>query len=663
MDEKRTPSLGGARWLPLITLLGLFLTIRGYRSLEGDQAYRFPMLVHAIDPRVLADDPFVSSFREFNPHRGSLALIQVVTPILGLPGALFTLFALTFFVASRGIVRLAEACWPSAGPAAGWVGFGLMPAALAGNIGTNHLFEPILLDRQMAFALGWVSIAWTIAPGRRSVLAPFSLALAGIIHPTIGIQLATLLVGFLAFEWLLGGAERSSLAALVRRVVMLGIAIAPGVALNLTASGTVLDGIPTTTFRLLSLEIQGPQHMVPHLWRSPQWMAWLCYPWLVPLTLMVSKTAEESGSRRSRALRSVVLLLAVTLGFLAAAWVGVEVIGWLRLTLFQPFRMATICRGLCLVVLSGHVVSLWQDGSPFARVRAALLLLGLAGDWLLIWVTVAETLWLVVPRLVARLGPGLIRSLEFAPGWLGLGWGCYQMARHDTESGHVPLLLVIVTGTVGFRWLQRFHLSWTHTRQVRVALFAWTVPGLAFVVGLLPDRVVNHDAGLAATLIRRCRFTELPVDDFERLALWCRAHTPVGSRFVGPPGPKGFRIWARRNLAFNRAGSPYTARGLADWAERFQEHVGFRGTIESFARAYLRDRHRLEMGYERMTTPELVALARSQGADHVVTTTHHAATRQLLPLHRVGKWAVYRVSEVQSVAAVASGDSERAERD
>ena len=39
---------------------------------------------------------------------------------------------------------------------------GLLLAAKAGNIGTNHLFEAMVLDRLMAFALGWLALAQVI---------------------------------------------------------------------------------------------------------------------------------------------------------------------------------------------------------------------------------------------------------------------------------------------------------------------------------------------------------------------------------------------------------------------------------------------------------------------------------------------------------------------
>ena len=110
----------------------------------------------------------------------------------------------------------------------------------------------------------------------------------------------------------------------------------------------------------------------------------------------------------------------------------------------------------------------------------------------------------------------------------------------------------------------------------------------------------------------------MPIDDMERLGQWCREHTPVDARFVGPPGPKTFRLWSRRSLAFNRAGSPYHAAGLADWFARFQDHVDLHVPPAEFVRRYMSGRHRLEARYDAMGADRLAALALRQGADHVI---------------------------------------------
>ncbi len=159
-----------------------------------------------------------------------------------------------------------------------------------------------------------------------------------------------------------------------------------------------------------------------------------------------------------------------------------------------------------------------------------------------------------------------------------------------------------------------------------------------------PDHSLSQSA-LCRALTARCRFADRPVDDVERLASWCREHTPPEARFIGPPGPKTFRLWSRRSLAFNRAASPYHAAGLADWFSRFQDHVALHAAPEVFVRKYLRARHELESRYDELGAEELAGLARRQGADHVFALAEAGCSGPgpLELLHREGRYAVYRV--------------------
>src|SRR3954464_1349537 len=107
------------RWAILLLILGLYLTLRGYHSRDGDQAYRLPLLLHRQDPALFADDPFVRAFDAFNPHRGYLALLDVASRPFGLAAGLAGLFALTLGATAIGIDRLARAAWPESGPRVG----------------------------------------------------------------------------------------------------------------------------------------------------------------------------------------------------------------------------------------------------------------------------------------------------------------------------------------------------------------------------------------------------------------------------------------------------------------------------------------------------------------------------------------------------------------
>ena len=147
-----------ARWLGYCLILGLYFTLRGYHSLDGDQAYRLPLLLHRLDPAIYAADPFVRAFDTFNPHRGSLMVLGWVTGLLGLAAGLLGVFIVLFLATCQGIDRLARQNWTGSGSAAqvGWVAITLVLMARAGNIGTNHLFEAMVLDRLMALcSVGW----------------------------------------------------------------------------------------------------------------------------------------------------------------------------------------------------------------------------------------------------------------------------------------------------------------------------------------------------------------------------------------------------------------------------------------------------------------------------------------------------------------------------
>lgn len=618
-------------WSAFLAIVGGYLTLRGYHSFDGDQAYRLPILLHRQDPSLYAADPFVRAFDVFNPHRGYLLLLDWASRPLGLAAALLGLFLVTLAATMMGIDRLARAAWPDRGARVGLVAVVLVLTAKAGNIGTNHLFEATLLDRLMAFALGWLALAAAVADPRRGVrVAAPCLGLATLIHPSVGLQLSlTLAAGWLAWSGRWGRAGLP-VAAAVGSALLLAVALVPGLLLIGGQSGRLLAGVAPADFRPWAVEVQGPQHMLPSTWRRPQWLAFGAYAVLAVLSL--------GGRPLAPPTRRLAGLLAVNLASLGLAYGVVEGLGDLRVTLFQPFRMATLARGLCLVAVAGRLVAHWGRGDLMSRGRAVLIAVGLVGDWALVAATLVE----VAISSVEGWRPGLARWV----GGLALAAGLIFLGRHDTESGHGPILAalgLLAVGTV----LARVRPFAPNRRRAYVLLAAWAVPvaagGMILARG---DRAGDGPIGRA--LVGRCRFAEVAVDPAERIAAWCRTHTPPASRFVVPPGEKEFRLWSRRAVAFNRAGSPYHAVALLDWAERFRAHVGFIGTARDFARAYLDGRHNLERNYDRMTPAAKLALARSQGATYVLERfPRSGAPPDLGPaLERVaeqGGYAVYRV--------------------
>ncbi len=667
------------RWLVIVVILGLYLTLRGYHSFDGDQAYRLPLLLHQQDSRLFAGDPFVESFDAFNPHRGWLLALDIMTRPLGLSAGLFVVFVATFVATCVGVDRLARGIWPEAGSNVGLVAVGLFLAAKAGNVGTNHLFEAMVLDRLTAFALGWLALAEVIVrPARGRWRAVAAVGAATVIHPSVGLQLAMLLAASWIVWCMLGRWMEVDLRTALSGLLGLAVAVLPGLAVNLLRGPSLLGNMPADVFWLLSVELQSPQHMLPHLWRMPQWLAWGCYLALAALAILdrrPQRSAEPATTINAKieptawvpARLRLIASLAIILAGLGAAWYAIEVRHQVRVTVFQPFRMATVTRGITLVILAGRLVWLWRTGEWLGRLRATLLAVALSGDWLLVVVTAAELAVSVTQGIRARLFSSESWRVVDAAVLLGmLALGLNFLAHHDTEYGHIPLLAASGSALLIGLMARRFQherpnagrLIWPRARLRAVFALAWAVPLASLFAAAMPLDSPWSRHSLVRGLIGRCRFADVPSDDIERLALWCRDYTPETARFIGPPGPKTFRLWSRRSVAFNRAASPYHAEGLADWFSRFQDHVGFHGPADQFVRSYQSDRHGFEARYQALGDAGRAALAHRQGATHVIAAAPESIGEQtgsptvrgsLELLHVEGRYAVYRLASATLV--------------
>ncbi len=673
-ETSRASGRPPSAWFPFLLVLGIYLTLRGYHSFDGDQTYRLPLLLHRQDPNLYAQDPFVRSLDEFNPHRGSLALLDAISRPLGLPAGLFFVFVLTFLSTCRAVLRLAGAIWPEFGPAVGWVAVCLFLAAKAGNIGTNHLFEAMVLDRLVALALGWCAIADAVTmPERAWWRSSIAVAVATMVHPSVGLQLAMAL-GSTWLAWaVLGRTTHIRISTALLGLASIVLAVTPGVCVNLPQAKSLLGDLPAPLFWVLSVELQNPQHMLPHLWRMPQWLAWFSYLALAVLQLAESgrrplkpagtEATDEYSIPTSTACRwRLAILLTTILIGLGAAWYAIEVGRIVQVTVFQPFRMSTVVRGIALVVVSGRIVRLWKVGGILDRTRAVVLATGFLGDWLLVVAASGELAVSTIEAIRRSSGdrwiPRIAPSVAFGA---VIAYGLNFLGHHDTDSGHVPLLIALGLGVFAGTGIWERGIAYTlrsgrerkTSRRFAVALgAAWLIPSLALLAALVPR---EHPASRLAPvrgLVDHCRFYPTPLDDIERLAEWCREHTSPSARFIGPPGPKTFRLWSRRSLAFNRSSSPYHGAGLADWFARFQDHVDYHGTPEEFVEAYVGHRHEFEARYGSLSGSQRAALAIRQGAGYVIaeapkeSAAHHGrATASPLELLRVeGRYAVYRVN-------------------
>ena len=304
------------------------------------------------------------------------------------------------------------------------------------------------------------------------------------------------------------------------------------------------------------------------------------------------------------------ILMGVNLASLALAYLAVEVVGDLRVTVFQPFRMATLARGLALVAVSGRVAGSGTGATSAAgrgprwwasgcRATGSLVVATAVDGGMAAWRMAADRRrW---PRREPTRSPLVVGPASWPrPRFL---------ARHDTESGHVPLLArlgALAAGSPG-------PSSDSPGRLVGSLGLAIARLGGAGVgrrsplVVADPAPTVVGGAGRPAAGSRRSRRTT-----------WNAWRS--GAASTRRPRPSSSARPARRRSGSGRGGrwrstgrgAPTTPRA-GRLGEPLPRPRRLPGSTAEFARAYLADRHALEARYGD-DRPRLADLARRQGA-------------------------------------------------
>ena len=136
----------------------------------------------------------------------------------------------------------------------------------------------MVLDRQIAFALGWLALAQLVVQPDRGPARRGGDRSCDARSPSAGLQLALVLAASMGGMVLPHAVSESELAKHAR------VACGPRARRDSRPGSLTLGpgrdswmGCPLNDFWLLSVELQSPQHMLPHLWRMPQWLACFSY--------------------------------------------------------------------------------------------------------------------------------------------------------------------------------------------------------------------------------------------------------------------------------------------------------------------------------------------------------------------------------------------------
>jgi hypothetical protein len=617
MSSSSNPS--GA--LRLATAVGAVVTASGYQSRVVDQCYRLPIVTRMRDSTAFANDPFVQAFDTFNPHLGYGKLIIGVSSIIGDSAALFVLHIATLALAIWSIFRIRESLFPELPRWSDWVLISAFVLCRAGNIGTNHLWEDHLLDRQIGYSLLWFALAeWIGGRERRFATIPLTVGLMAIVHPGLGVLTAALWTAVFGLGALLSS---SSLKETVRFGSLLAIVMIPWAILYLPQSKTLTEGIDSDLFWSLATELQGPQHMRPVHWREPQWWAALTFLVIGAGGLF----SQRSTCNRPASKRALHWALPIIAG-LALAVILIEAAKILPVALAQPFRLATPLRGLCLIASIPWITNLIRTGSPLGAARAGALLLSLRSDRAFQAAVSVELVMIAVDRVSENLA--FSRARRVLPSIMLLFFGLlatFWLFLKDTADGEILVaggyvsggLIAYLIGKIRDRGISDvafLNQAMTSHRARRICMYAWMLPFAAIFDGSLDPR---GDSSVSRAIVARWRVQEIPVSDMERLAVESRTKLAPGSLVLAPPRDKSFRSWSGHSVVVNVAGSPYQARALADWAERLRVVAGEPCDLTEFSRRWPENRFAWETHYEKADAGQLDAWAARFGANAIVT--------------------------------------------
>lgn len=637
------------RWLRILIATGVILTLGGYESRVIDQCYRLPILEKRLDPSSFPMDPFVDSFKDFNPHQVYVELISMGAKTVGLSLTLFLLHIVTVAFCISAIWRIRKSLWPELPEWSDWLLVSMFALLKAGNLGTNHLWEDHLLDRQIGFTLGWLALAEFLDSGtRKTWTIPILIGSMALIHPGLGVLTSTLWLGIFLIVFGIGMVRLNTFAQFS---VSLIAAMIPWAVIYLPQASVMKLGVGKSEFWALATELQGPQHMRPIFWRESQWLSAgiLVVMALVSVKLYRSKYNLES-------LKKIAIWSSLILFGLLLAVPLIEIFHVLDVALAQPFRLATPLRGVCLIALLPHLIRLIQRQTLIGMARALGLLFSMRSDWGFVVASTVELPMIATDFSIASVVSKTVRIrfqwlLFLATGFYGIFW----LMKHDPAESESLLIGGYITGfaialvirkiQTRFGWnASDFEFNQTPGRASRLVIYSWALPVIALICGFCDP---TGEFRLTRISSSKWRVAEIPISDSEKMGVWARWNIPEDAMVLIPPRDKSFRYWSRRSVVCNVAGSPYQAKSLKEWAIRLKKLAGKSDlSLMEFVRQWPEKRVEFEMGFERLSPDGWSALADEFEADTLmVPATEQGKRLEKMgwrQVHGAGKWSMWQ---------------------
>lgn len=632
----------------LLIACGLVITINGYESRVVDQCYRLPILERMIDPQAFPADQFVQAFDKFNPHLGYLRILQFSSSLFGLSISLFLLYCITAFLNIYSVWRIRELVFPDLPEWTNWLLLLLLVLCKAGNLGTNHIWEDHLLDRQIAFALGWFALAcWLEANESIYWKIPVITGLIAIIHPGLGLLNLALWCGLFSWNFIFAAFPREKVLFFFGVFLL---SMLPWARLYLGQSSVLKAGVSPDLFWQLATEIQGPQHMRPSLWRSSQWYAafsllalgFIQFFWMIP-----EKVPQKVHQRASQWILMIVFGLFVS-------WPAIEYFHDINITLAQPWRLATPLRGLLLIILTSILTPYFSINNRLIRGFAFSIIVGLRNDWVTFFLCSVSIFVITLPNFMRLVRSNIMQLIFQLLIGGSLIYSLWWISAHDPQDG-----ISLIAGSYLFVFIVDYLLKkhevkidpenntihFPYSLQIsrrNAIIAAWLLPLSSLIIGGFDP---TGQTRITQILASKWRIYETPRTDAEKMGVWLNANLPKNAMILTPPRDKSLRAWSHRSIVANVAGSPYQAAELQKWAERMKILSGFNGEMSEFANQWPTKRVEFETYYDKADANEIIGWAEDFKANYIIAPSHANsqpfAAKGWVIIHRHGRLIAY----------------------
>lgn len=368
--------------LLVTTMTAVWFVIRfGYDFGVSDQDEFLPYLLHLGNPEWLSSDWFVQSQVTSVSIRAAFAWVLHGMTLSGMTmgQAVLVLYVLSWILLGSGLYRLALGLTDD--PRAGLASIPLVLLVTSRwNPGGNDFMYGMLVPESLAWGVVLFGASlWTPARMNRNAAVWASGLLFGLavwIHPLVGLQCGSVLLAVLLFarytdrlHWRTVGQWSGLWLALSAPVIWMFL---PGSAPADAQASEIL------------VHIRSPHHYLPHAFDPASLLLLLVLVGTAAWVLWSKPAVFRSAFSRQTA----ALICWVLTGGLAVAAVVVHLWPDGPLTILQPFKMAVLLRGLCVVLISAGLVSVFDPRRVTVRQSTvAALLLALLGVALVVGFT------------------------------------------------------------------------------------------------------------------------------------------------------------------------------------------------------------------------------------------------------------------------------------